>query len=332
MQPHDLAVDHIVSTPELYGLGLDSYAIRRLCQEGRLRRLIRGWFAVASDLERPPWSGKDDYQTRESRHRLLTCALLRSFDGRVAASHQSSVVMQGGRVWKSDLTTAHVERTADDHSRHRRGAVIHPRIAPSLVRVTEGYEFEDGYLCVPPAIAAVQVGLVSTTAALPQFPLESLIAAEGFLWDEVITRADLNAAIELYDGVPGIRAVRRILEHASTGSESVGETRLVYDARVLGYKVEQQWKVPGTNYRVDGKLVDENVILEFDGISKYLKGIENPTEDDIKRALDYEKRRQDDLLGMGYGVGRFRWEVLDNLREIERRIEALRRQARRLAA
>ena len=78
------------------------------------------------DGDRAPWEGEDEWETARAAHRLLTIALLRSFDGRVVASHQSALVLHGVRLWKSDLATAHVCRSEDDHTRRRKAAVLHP--------------------------------------------------------------------------------------------------------------------------------------------------------------------------------------------------------------
>lgn len=325
MNAADLAVDGLVSAAQLHALGHDAYSIRQLCSSDALRRIIRGWYAVRGDD--PPWEGADRFESAHRRHRLLTLALLRSFEGRVAASRQSAVALLGGRLWKSDLDLAHVDRAGDDHSRHRRRAIIHPQVAPSLLRLTGGFDWEGGYLCVPPAIAAVQVGLGDSGRGFPAFPLESLVVAEGLLWDGIVSRTDLDEAVGLYEGVAGIRAVREVLMYARCGSESVGETRLMYKLRVLGYRVEQQMSIPGTPFRVDGMLQDEAVCIEFDGMGKYGR---DPAAAGLESgALRREKERQDVLARLGYGVARFTWDVLGDLKELQRRVELARAVARR---
>ena len=334
MEPHDLAVDDLVTTAQLTSLGLDLHAIRVLCRQESLRRLTRGWYAVrAPGAKHAPWEGGERWESARLLHSLQARALVRSFGGRAAASHQSAVVLLGGRLWRSDLGVVHLERTSDDHSRHRRGAVIHPRYADRFERVTEGLDLPDGYLVVPPAVAAVQVGLRSQGAGRPPEPVEALIAAEGFLHDGLVTPEELTAVIQHFSGVPGITAVRRLLADAGTKSESAGETRTALALRLLGYEFTQQVDVPvgPTTYRVDAMLDDAPVIVEFDGRSKYLKDILDPTAEAIRRALAKEKDRQDQITGLGYGMARLTWEVVGNLARVRSTVEAARRQARRLA-
>lgn len=208
MELHELAIDSLVTIHDLKRCGLDPYAIRKLCRAGAIRRVCRGWHAVADpSADRPPWEGADKYETARHMHTLAAQALVTSFEGRAAASHQSAVILHRGRLWQSSLAVVHLERTGDDHSRHRRGAVIHPRTAPNIQPVTKGFERPLGYLSTPPAIAAVQVGLrPHAPGAAPQ-PLESLVAAEGFLFDGLITSSDLREAIRPPRG--GARHTRR---------------------------------------------------------------------------------------------------------------------------
>lgn len=333
--PHDLAIDDLITTAELNRLGLDLHAVRALCLEGSLRRQIRGWYAVRSPLaDRPPWEGEDRFKTDALRHSLRARALIRSLEGRAAASHQTAVVLFAGRLWLSDLSTIHLERTGDTHSRHRRDAVIHPCTAHEYRSVTEGFALPDGYLVVPPAIAAVQVGLRPARPGGAPEPIEALIAAEGFLNEDVISHEELAAAVDLFRGVPGIAAVRRLLADAGSGSESAGETRTALALRQLGYSFTQQVEIVdgAQTYRVDALLDDGPVVVEFDGRSKYLKGISSPTEADINRAMAKEKDRHDRLVRMGYGVARLTWDVVGNLGTVRQEVEAARQRARRIAS
>ena len=310
---HEVALDGLISTPQLRTLGYEPPTLRRLCRDGVLRRVIRGWYEVPA-LTRPGHE-LPPYERAELDHKILTMALVRSFEGRAAASRQSAIVLLGGRTWKADLELAHLDRVGDDHSRHRKGAVLHPRIAPFLVNATEGFQLGGGYVCVPPAVAAVQVGLADSRGVTRARPLESLIAAEGFLWSKAMTRAELDEAVEL--------------RHASGGSETVGETRCMYQCRGLGYELEQQAPIPGTPYLADALLKGERVIIEFDGRVKYAEDVASGLREG--GVLWKEKRRQDQLNRLGYEVVRITWDVLNKPHEILRRIEAARARARGIA-
>ena len=187
MELHDLARHHVVSTRDATKLGLGPSDLRRMVKQGEIRRLIRGWYAVEPpDADRPPWEGEDEWETARAAHRLLTIALLRSFEGRVVASHQSALVLHGVRLWKSDLTTAHLCRADDDHTRRRSRAALHPACDGKPI------ETDEGFLTVPLATAVVQVGLCRPRSGLPPFPFESLVAADGALHDGLVTQAELR--------------------------------------------------------------------------------------------------------------------------------------------
>jgi hypothetical protein len=318
MELHDIATDGIVSTREAAGLGLGPPDLRALMASGTIRRLVRGWYAVRSPQdERPPWEGADRFESMRALHRLTTIALLRSFEGRVCASHQSALVLHGVALWRSALSTVHVGRCTDDHTRHRTGAIIHPSCGVDPVT-------SSGHLTVPVAVAVVQVGL-RPVLGRAAFPLESLVAADNALHLELITRDQLDDAVALHVGHPGIRPVREHLAHADGRNESVGETRLGVALRLLGYESEpqQRRKVGASTYRVDRRIRGTRVVVEFDGMGKYLPA--QPSEVDFahaRAALQAEKTRQDQLVERGDEFVRVQWRQLDDLPELRRRIEA----------
>ncbi len=335
MNLHDIAIDGLVTTAQARAIGLGPADLRALRASGEIRRLIRGWYAVRTpDAIRAPWEGEDSFASARALHRLTTIALLGSFEGRVCASHQSALVLHDIAMWRSDLAMVHVARTTDDHTRHRTGAVIHPACGLDPVRDTLDKAVPH-HLTVPPAVAVVQVGLRPFRGG-KAFPLESLVAADSALHQGLLTRDDLTAAVVLHEGHPGIRAVREFLVHADGRHESVGETRLGVALRLLGYETEpQQHRTVGsTTYRVDQRIKGTRVVVEFDGIVKYLP--ETPTEDDLsqaRRALVAEKTRQDRLVEDGDEFVRVRWSQLDGLQELGRRIEgAIARSGGRLSA
>lgn len=324
MDLHDIAIDGLVSTAQARSIGLGPADLRALRSSGAIRRLIRGWYAVrAPDADLPPWQGEDHFASARALHRLTTIALLRSFDGRVCASHQSALVLHGVSLWRSDLSMVHVARVCDDHTRHRTGAVIHPACGLDPVPATTESS-RTRHVTVPPAVAVVQVGLRPFKGGRA-FPLESLVAADSALHLGLVTHDDLDAAVALHEGHPGIRAVRELLVHADERHESIGETRLALALRLLGYETEPQERrtIGSTTYRVDQRIKGTRVVIEFDGIVKYLPAA--PTEDDLSRArqiLVAEKVRQDQLAEDGDEFVRVRWAQLDGIHELGARIEA----------
>lgn len=323
--------DHLLTTRKAREAGFGPGELRALVKLGIIRRLIRGWYAAPqASGEPPPWEGDNPFETSRVMHRLLVAALVRSFEGRVVASHQSSLVLNDVELWRSDLDTAQLCRTSDEHSRHRRRAIIHPAcgVPPDVV---------DGIGAVPVAVACVQVGLLPVIGG-HRYPLESLVAANSALHRGQTTLADLTDALALHEGVPGIRSVRELLQHADARVESVGETRMLHNLRLLGYDVEPQREVvvAGRAYRIDGKLRGHNVFVEFDGMSKYLPvgTVTAEGEKEARRRLALEKDRQDAISRQtGAVFERFVWKDLDHLHGMDQRmLQAIARSDRRRSA
>jgi hypothetical protein len=330
MDLHDLARHHVVSTRDATRLGLGPSDLRRMVKLGEVRRLIRGWYAVCPpNAAQAPWEGVDEWETARLEHRLLTIALLRSFEGRVVASHQSALVLHGVRLWKSDLTAAHVCRAGDDHTRRRPGAFLHPSCGAEPVQTA------DGFTTVPVARAVVQVGLCPPRQGLPPFPFESLVAADGALHQGMVTQEELDAAVKAHARQPGVQGVRALLAHADGRHESVGETRLAHTMRVLGYRFTPQvWvTADGRRWRADFALDDDPVLVEFDGLTKYSGGLTDPTPEQLRTTLAQEKRREDRLRGTGREVVRFMWAEADDAHVVQTRLDAaIARSRRRLGA
>lgn len=145
-----------IDSATLAAHGFHSHDVERLCREGRLHRLVKGWFAT-----RPPESPTD-------RHDLMMRALVRHFDGRAAASHHSRLVTLGLPTWKADLAQGQLVRVGDRGCCNCRGYRVHPAVA-GVPLVTTDYG-----PAVSAAAAVVQTGLLNG-------PMDALIAADAAL-------------------------------------------------------------------------------------------------------------------------------------------------------
>ena len=322
MELHELAEHDLVSTATAASIGLDPSGLRRLVRAGSILRVIRGWYAVRSpSRQRAPWEGADAFEDARLRHRILTIALLKSFEGRVVASHQSALVLHGIPLWQADLNTAHVCRTSSDHTRHRRSAVIHPQIVSPAVRTPDGFE------TVPVAHAVAQVGLYPADDPARRATMDSLIAADFALHHKLITMEALETALDQHAHHPGIPAVRALLAHADGRHESPGETRLAHSMRLIGYRFTPQQPLPGgRGYRCDFLLDDDPVVVEFDGLGKYSLATDAAAADTPaarRQNLAAEKRREEDILRRSiHEFARFTWSEVDNLGLVRERIDA----------
>jgi hypothetical protein len=165
--------------------------------------------------------------------------------------------------------------------------------------------------------------------------MESLIAADGALHDGQVTAAELDSALELHRGHPQVEGVRLLLRHADGRHESVGETRLAHVLRCLGHAATPQVPVlaRGVTRRGDFGIDGTDVVVEFDGLSKYLTGSDGPELSSVRRALAAEKARQSDLEEAGKEVARVVWADLDHPARIHAKVDrAIERSKRRRSA
>lgn len=250
-------------------------------------------------------------------HQSLSCA------GTMAAHWLSTGPQR--RTQQADLDTAHVCRAAGDNTRHRRSAVIHPKVGAAPVRTP------DGFLTVPVAHAVVQVGLYPPDDFARRTPMDVLIAADFALHHGKLTAAELEDAVSAHAHQAGISAIRSLLVHADGWHESPGETRLGHSLRRLGYRFTPQVPLPG-GYFGDFGLDDDPVVIEFDGLGKYdlaTGRAQEGTELARRQNLAAEKRREEDVRTRSdHEFARFTWSEVDNLPLIRNRVEAARARAR----
>ena len=284
--------DGLISAQRAYRLGLGADRIAALQRSGILARVAKGWYALepVGDAER--------------RHVMAARALVRTFEGRAVASHQSAILWHALPVLTWSHRTVHLTRSRDEKTRSRRGLVLHPRPAGWTEVPIE---------VVDPETAVVQYG--------HQSGLESaVVAGDAGLHGGLLSLDRLAAAVELAERVPGNAASRAALGLFDGRSESPGESRLRVRLVTIGYSVTPQVKIPGAEgARVDLLLDDAPVVVEFDGRGKYA----DPKD------LFREKIREDRIRECGYELTRFVWRELDDLSLIRERIDRAVERARR---
>lgn len=290
----------VCSTDQLRALDVDEVALHGLVRSGDLVRLRRGLQVAGS-----AWQGASP----ERRLALRSRALLLHRPG-AAASHASAAVIHGLPLWGVpphvvDLVSPTPRR------RSRTGLRLHPwpkGVAADTVQ---------GLPVVPLGLAIAQVaaehGLTAGLVCLDRALHEELVGL-----DAVAEAADVLAA-----GPSLCRRLASMQGLADARCESVGETRARLLLGDLGFEVRSQVEIRhGRSFvgRVDF-LVGERVVVEFDGMVKYGGA-------DGRRALQAEKRREDQLRDAGYAVVRLVWADLD---EPERVLDLVQRAMRRAA-
>lgn len=301
-----LADQHaLVSTRAAQAAGVSRRELARLESSGRLHRVARGWYvlgAVADVLDALPPT-----ERRKGWHALATRATVNNFEGRVIASHHSALVAHVLPTYCADLSTVHVTRVTDDHSRARRGLRVHEQVM--------GARHSDD-LVVEPAVAIVQAGMTNG-------PIAALVAADAGLNRGLVDADDLQRALSLMGG-PRVWSVVRVLAHADGRAESPGETRLREAMRVMGIAATPQVRMeePGFRAIVDLMLDDARVVVEFDGFVKYGRPDAYRLDATPADVVVAEKRREDRIRGMSYVVVRVVWSELEDLVGLRRRLLA----------
>ncbi len=230
-----LTRDGVFSAAQAVSADIDASELRRRAADGECHRLLRGWYALGPVGE------------PRLEHCLRVTALTQHLPG-VCASHHSLLVRHGLPLLRADLEVVHLTRLYDRASRHRDGAVIHPRL--------------DGVVTVAQAI--VQTGLVNG-------PPDALVAADAALHRCLMTPGQLAEAVGQLGGHPHITGVRRVLARVDGRSESPGETLLRQVLVSADLAVTPQFVVHDgqVDWRADLAVDGTTVLIEFDGLMKY---------------------------------------------------------------
>ena len=277
---------------ELLDLGWTDTEIRRAMRAGLLVRIRFGAYAHGASWRASP---------PDERHRILARAVLSKLGRHVIATHQTAAALHGLDVWGSDLRHVQVGRLDGRTARIDAGVQFHRgTIDPDdLVEV-------DGVLAVSPARAAVETALVGSFEA-------GAVAMTAALRDRGVTRDEITEMVDKLGSWAGALAARRAMNTADPRLETVGEVRSMCLFRVHAIALPE----PQVEIRdAAGRLVARTDFLwerarhvgEFDGLVKY--GRLNPYETDVGRVLVDEKRREDAVRRLSYGVSRWTWSEL----------------------
>ncbi len=261
--------------------------------------------------------------TDEQQHRLVTMAVLRSFDGRVAGSHHSAAALHDLPFWQVDARTVHVARLTGKASGRRQGLVIHEAY-PGFATITSP---RSGLHSVHVALALIGTTLLNGEEA-------GVVAADAALHRNLTTRAELTTWLDRLRHRPGLVSARRAVELADGRAESVGEsrTRLILLAMPDLPAVIPQYELRDevdTVWARGDFLVGEHVIVEFDGRVKY-RAADGATSKQVHEVVWAEKQREDRIRRERKLVVRVVWADLDRPRLLQSAVRAAVRDADRL--
>ena len=287
----------VLSSVDAARVGVSAAGLDALVRAGHFVRVRRGAFVLRQDY---------DAADLVEQYRLRTRAILRTRPSVDAASHHAAVLLHAVDTFDVDLSVVDVVARVKA-PRVRSGLRTHPGRGMTADRA-------QGWNAVTLPTALCQVAGWSGVVA-------AVSSMDDALHDGRCTVAELYDALGLLPGHHQ-EVAERAIRLTDAACESVGETRTRLLLRDLGFVVESQRTIAGQHGfvgRVDF-LVEQLVIVEFDGLVKY-QGQEG------RAALAAEKARESALLDLGYEVVRLVWADLARPAEIAHRIRRARAMA-----
>jgi len=267
-----------LTTAQARVLGLLPSDLVELAGHRQLEHPFRGVYTL------PPPPGED----AEGRH-LRLCAALRLLYPQGALTGVSAVLAHGAAVSGADLSRP-VLRWSKDRGTGVKGAVFRRSTGP-VVETSLGPT-----TALPQALVEV---------AMDSGPVAGVVSADHALHSRAVTLEQLSAALDDVRRWPRAGRVRSMLALVDARSESVGESQTRCQLSIAGIVAVPQVEIRDENgelvARVD-LLVDDWVVVEFDGRIKYADG--DPS------VLWREKKREDALRRLGYVVVRVTWADL----------------------
>lgn len=229
---------------------------------------------------------------------------MRQYPRRVALSHDSATVAQGGPTYGLDLGAVHLTHFQDEHAGRRYAGIVHHE---GGCRVGDLTRLPDGHWITAP------VRTVLDTAA--RHPVEvGVCLADDFLRRRLVSEEGLRMVHEAMQTWPGMLRVHRVIDLADGRAESVGESL----GRLLMKKTHLPTPVPQFEvFDDDGHLVgrcdlalpDHGVLIEFDGKVKYHRY--RRQGETIEQMVLREKAREDQLREVtGWRMVRLVWADL----------------------
>lgn len=293
---------NVFTTADAVSVGLTGNGLTHLLRSGEVVRFRRDAYCLATAYESAGIA---------ERYRLRVLAVLHSRPRTDRASHHSALALLGLPSFGVPLDLVLAEGPSGGQ-RRANGLLLHrPSSGPGL-RIRD-------LRLVSASVACVQVadryGFVAGVCAM-----------DGALHARRCTLAELEGAVAQVSPRRR-RRVHLALAAADATTESIGESRTRIILRDAGFVVVPQFVVEHRGRfvaRVDF-LVDDCVVVEFDGLVKY-EGL------DGSRALAAEKKRESELSHLGYEVVRVVWSDLSHPMGIVHRVQDAKRLALRRRA
>lgn len=257
--------------------GIDDNALARAVKAGRIVRLRQGAYVLA-----PVWQEAD----RVGRHRLLVGAVRQQYGDDVALSHTSACIEQNGPNWRLDLDAVHLTNLYGVGERSA-AKVVHHR---GTCRVGDITRLDGAWITAPARTA------MDTACIADRDPAVAVL--DNFLQRGLVTREELEQVLAAMKFTPDTLSLTWKLQLADGKAESVGETRtrlLCRDQGVPAPVPQFEIRHPAGHVagRVDFAWPERRVMLEFDGMQKYLRL--RRRGESLEETILREKAREDHL-------------------------------------
>jgi very-short-patch-repair endonuclease len=278
---------------DAYDCGYHRQSLSQLVRHGRVLRV--GPMAYVD-------RARYEAAAPERRHEMATRAVVRTFDGRVLASHYSALTLMSLPVFGVPLDQIHVARVTGSLTRRRPGLSIHTAYGPQAGRL----------IGLTPSVAPA---LAILGAAMTCGIETGVIAADAALATGTTTLDDLQLWLVRLSRHRAVTQARKAVRLADGRSESVGESRARLLLHAIGFRPIPQVEIRDMQGRLVGRvdflLERERIIVEFDGLMKYANA-------NGREALAAEKSREDRLRALGYEFVRLTWAELSRPATVER--------------
>jgi len=288
---------------QAYALGLSDADLLAATRAGDIVRLRRSAF-VSGRL----WQGA----SADEKFRLRVMAVARSRPGD-GLSHHAALAAYDLPLWGHDPGRIDLV-TKTRRASSRNGLHLYPSVGCELDTI-------DGVPAVSIARAVVRTALTMGAEC-------AVVAGDAALHAGRVTIDELLAEVALLSPHEGrTRAFECVL--AMDGkAESPGESRTRLVLLGLGLEVESQVELCDDAGRFVARvdLLVEGVVVEFDGRLKYRADqVDAGDPDAVGRVVWLEKRREDDIRGLGHPVERVVWSDLDRPGLLGKRVRDARR-------
>lgn len=291
---------------QLNALGFSDDVLSHAVRTGQLVRPRHGTY-----VPKVLWDHADPVE----RFAIETRAVLDKLGGTAVATHVSAAALHGFDLYGVDLAAVHVTRLDGRGGRREAGVVFHQN-AVDLAQVVE----VDGRPVSSPLRTVLET---STTLDVES----GMVLASSALRAGTVAKADLEPALDEVTYWPGARRARLVARLSDGRLESVGEVRslhMMWRHGVPYPELQHVVELREGRARLDFYWEHARHAGEFDGAVKY--GRANPFPEEPGRAVFEEKRREDGIRALGYGMTRWTWADLAPSRQAEtcrRLLEAL---------